>query len=123
MTEAMILLVDDEPSNIDVLRAVLKADYRLKVALNGEKALKIAASAPAPDLVLLDVMMPDMDGYQVCRQLKAEPATASIPVLFVTGHTDASDAEKCRASGGEGMISKPIDADELKAQVKALLGH
>ena len=79
-----ILVVDDTPENIDVLSGILNQEYRVKVALNGERALKIAASDSPPDLILLDVMMPGMDGYEVCRRLKGDEATHDIPVIFVT---------------------------------------
>ena len=79
-----ILVVDDTPANLSLLGEVLKADYRTKAAVSGEKALKIALSDTPPDLILLDVMMPGMDGYEVCRRLKANPATRDIPVIFVT---------------------------------------
>lgn len=121
MTDTVILIVDDEPTNIDVLRAILQDDYRLKVAVKGEKALQIARASP-PDLILLDVMMPEMDGYEVCRQLQADAATAAIPVIFVTGHTEAEELEKCRQAGGRDTVSKPIDPADLKQRILAQLG-
>jgi putative two-component system response regulator len=79
-----ILVVDDTPENIDLLCEVLDASYRTKIAVNGEKALKIAFSENKPDLILLDIMMPGMSGYEVCQALKANDATRDIPVIFVT---------------------------------------
>ena len=82
--DTLILIVDDTPENVDVLAGILRAYYQIKVAVNGPKALKIAQSDPAPALILLDVMMPEMDGYEVCRQLQADERTQRIPVIFVT---------------------------------------
>ncbi|MDP1997397.1 MAG: response regulator, partial [Gallionella sp.] len=82
-----ILVVDDTPENIDVLRAILGADYTIKIANSGPLALKITA-AQHPDLILLDVMMPGMDGHEVCRQLKANPLTRTIPVIFITARAE-----------------------------------
>ncbi|MCC7278263.1 MAG: response regulator, partial [Chromatiaceae bacterium] len=79
-----ILIVDDTPDNIDLLVGVLQDDYEMMAAINGERALKVARSAAKPDMILLDIMMPGMDGYEVCRQLKADPATSDIPVIFIT---------------------------------------
>ncbi len=87
----LILLVDDTPENIDVLSGLLSKEYRIKVALNGERALKIAGSTPAPDLILLDVMMPGMDGFEVCRLLKENSSTQDIPIIFVTAKAEMSD--------------------------------
>jgi putative two-component system response regulator len=109
-----ILVVDDAPENIDLLSGVLKAEYRIKVALNGEKALKVAAKS-IPDLILLDVLMPGMDGFEVCRRLKEEPTTAHIPVIFVTGNE--SDNSKETQFGAVGTITKPVDPVALKALI------
>ena len=87
-----ILAVDDTVENIDVLRSILGEKYKVKVALNGEKALAIAAKK-TPDIILLDIMMPEMDGYEVCRRLKADETTKDIPVIFVTGHQDGHIAK------------------------------
>ena len=104
-----VLVVDDTPANIHVLVNILSADYRTKVAINGEGALKLAQKEPHPDLVLLDILMPGMDGYEVCRQLKANPATASIPVLFVTATADEDAVAKGQSLGAEGFLMKPLD--------------
>src|SRR6187401_2786667 len=87
----LVLIVDDTPTNVGVVSGVLKDMYRTKVATNGEKALAIATGADKPDLILLDVMMPGMDGYEVCRRLKADPSTRDIPVIFLTAKIDALD--------------------------------
>src|SRR4051812_42308661 len=86
-----VLIVDDTPDNISLLSALLKDDYKIKIATNGVKALQLAGGAPAPDLILLDVMMPEMDGYETCSRLKADPATADIPVIFLTSKSQVAD--------------------------------
>ena len=89
--QATILVVDDTPSNIAVLTEILRADYRVLAAINGEQALKIARGEPPPDLILLDVMMPGMSGPEVCQRLKAESSTRKIPVSFVTALNQVED--------------------------------
>src|SRR5210317_774733 len=88
--KATVLAVDDTPENLDVVKGILGDDYQVKVAINGHIALKIAQSQ-APDLILLDIMMPEIDGYEVCRQLKADPDTADIPVIFLTAKGETED--------------------------------
>src|SRR5215831_13013601 len=108
-----VLVVDDTPANIHILVNLLSSDYRTKVATNGEGALKLALKEPQPDLILLDVFMPGMDGYELCRQLKANPVTASIPVLFVTGTASEDDVSKGRSLGAEGFLMKPLDPNTV----------
>ena len=91
-----ILIVDDTPTNIGIISSVLKDTCRTKVATNGEKALALASADDKPDLILLDITMPGMDGYEVCRRLKANPATRGIPVIFLTAKTEAEDEENKR---------------------------
>ena len=117
-----ILVVDDTPDNIDLLRAVLEDDYRTKIAVNGERALKIAAGADQPDLILLDIMMPGMSGYDVCRALKADAATANIPVIFVTAMSEVADEQLGLALGAVDYITKPISAPLVLARIKTQLG-
>ncbi|WP_255827605.1 response regulator [Marinomonas rhizomae] len=116
-----ILIVDDTPENIDVLVASLSDEYTVKVALNGMKALAIAALSPRPDLILLDVMMPEMDGYDVCTQLKANPVTANIPVIFVTAKHDIKDEERGFSLGAVDYIIKPISPPIVRARVRTHL--
>jgi CheY-like chemotaxis protein len=118
-----LLLVDDEPVNIDLLKGVLPADFKFKIAISGDKALKIAQKEPHPDLILLDVMMPEIDGYEVCRQLKGDPATAGIPVIFVSGHTDDAERQKGLALGAVNFVSKPVDPEKVNAAVKSALAQ
>ncbi len=82
LNKPSILIVDDTPENLDILKNTLMDEYMLRPALNGKLALKMAKMDPQPDLILLDIMMPDMDGYEVCRQLKADAKTCNIPVIF-----------------------------------------
>jgi len=117
--KAVILAVDDSPENLDVVRSLLAPRFTVKAATNGMVALKIAGKQP-PDLVLLDIQMPGMDGYEVCRQLKADPATAAIPVVFLTGESGV-DAEVA-AAGGCGYITKPVDPATLLQLIDRQLG-
>ncbi|MBW3164855.1 HD domain-containing phosphohydrolase [Ferrimonas balearica] len=117
---ATILVVDDMPENIDVLVGILKADYQIKVALNGPTALKIVQASP-PDLILLDIMMPEMDGLEVCRRLKAQPMTSPIPVIFVTALGEVSDEAAGLAVGAVDYLTKPVNAAIVRARVKAQL--
>lgn len=116
--QIIILAVDDEPSNLDILRGVLPPEFRFKAAISGEKALKIAQKEPYPDLIFLDVMMPSMDGYEVCRQLKSDPVTAGIPVIFLSGHADDAERAKGLALGADDFISKPIIPEQVVAICK-----
>jgi CheY-like chemotaxis protein len=116
-----VLVVDDEAINISLLAQILKGIYKVKVAKDGEKALKIAAGTPAPDLILLDVMMPGIDGFEVCRRLKTDPGTANIPVVFVTGKNDAVEQAKGMALGAAGYLHKPVDAAAVTATLHELL--
>ena len=113
----VILIVDDTPDNILIINSLLKGIYKTKVATNGAKALKIAQSAKPPDLILLDIMMPEMDGYEVCRQLKAMPATAAIPVVFLTAKDGAADQAQGLALGAVGYIKKPVEPQLLLTTV------
>ncbi|MBF0588857.1 MAG: response regulator [Magnetococcales bacterium] len=113
----MILLVDDTPDNIDVLSGILNDTYKIKVALNGKRALTIAGSQPQPDLILLDVMMPDMDGFEVCRRLKSEPKTSDIPVIFVTAKTEIGDEKTGFELGAADYITKPVKPEIVRARV------
>ncbi|MEM7181881.1 MAG: hybrid sensor histidine kinase/response regulator [Spirochaetota bacterium] len=114
-----ILVVDDVPENIDILNEILKKKYRIKVATNGEKALKIANGKSKPDLILLDIMMPGIDGYEVCQRLKAEPSTNKIPIIFITAKNDEVDENKGFALGAVDYITKPISPPIVLARIKA----
>ena len=112
-----LLLVDDEPTNLQILRAILQQDYRLLFARDGDKALTLALSE-RPQLILLDVMMPGLTGLDVCRRLKAQPATSAIPVIFVTALADANDEAEGFAAGAVDYISKPVSPAIVRARVK-----
>jgi len=116
-----ILIVDDTPINIGVISGALKDTYKTKVATNGEKALAIANGEDQPDLILLDVMMPEMDGYEVCRRLKANPDTREIPVIFLTGQTGTDDETKGFEVGAVDYIHKPFSEAVVKARVRTHL--
>lgn len=113
-----VLVVDDIPNNIALLGALLKDDYRVKVANNGLRALSITRAADPPDLILLDIMMPGMDGYEVCRQLKADPSTKEIPVIFLTARTDLEDERKGLELGAVDYITKPFSPAIVKIRVR-----
>jgi putative two-component system response regulator len=115
-----LLLVDDEATNLQVLRHILQDDYRLLFAKSGAKALELAF-AEAPDLVLLDVMMPGMTGLEVCRTLKGEPSTARIPVVFVTALADIDDEANGFEAGAVDYITKPVSPPIVKARVRTHL--
>jgi sigma-B regulation protein RsbU (phosphoserine phosphatase) len=116
-----ILIVDDTPINIGVISGALKDSFKTKVATNGEKALAIASGEDKPDLILLDVMMPVMDGYEVCRRLKANPETRNIPVIFLTGQTGTEDETKGFEVGAVDYIHKPFSEAVVKARVRTHL--
>ena len=118
-----VLIVDDAPSNIHLLSGVLKAEYKVKAATSGAKALKIAAKTPCPDLILLDIVMPEMDGYEVCRQLKKNLATRDIPVIFVTGKISDPEMQQGLEVGAVAYLFKPVNPDELQAIIKRTLSR
>ena len=115
-----LLLVDDEPVNLRVLKQLLANDYQLIFARNGEEALKLAPSRQ-PNLILLDVMMPGLTGFEVCRQLKQQENTKQIPVIFVTALNDEQDETQGFDAGAVDYITKPISPAIVKARVKTHL--
>ena len=115
-----LLLVDDQPINIQVLHPIFAADYQIFMATNGAQALAICRDNP-PDLVLLDVVMPGMDGFEVCTQLKADSSTCNIPVIFVTAHDDAAQETHGLDLGAVDFISKPVNPAVVRARVKTHL--
>jgi response regulator RpfG family c-di-GMP phosphodiesterase len=116
--KATILVVDDTPDNLAVMSNLLKEYYKVKIATGGEAALKIVASGLPPDLILLDIMMPGMDGYEVCRRLKRDPKTMNIPVIFLTAKHDVEDETKGLELGAIDYITKPISPPIVMARVK-----
>jgi putative two-component system response regulator len=121
LAKATILVVDDTPDNLALMSGLLKDEYVVKVANHGEKALRIAGGENPPDLILLDIMMPGMDGYEVCRRLKAEEATRDIPVIFLTAKSEASDETLGLSLGAVDYITKPISPPIVLARVKTHL--
>ncbi len=116
-----ILITDDIPANITVLGEVLREEYEIIIATNGEKALEIAASEDSPDLILLDIMMPGMDGYEVCRRLKEDEKTIGIPVIFITAKNEIDDETRGLDLGAVDYITKPFQIPIVKARVRTHL--
>jgi phosphoserine phosphatase RsbU/P len=120
LSESRILIVDDVPANVDVLVQALRGEYQLSVAIDGTSALRTAEKL-LPDLVLLDIMMPGIDGYEVCRRLRASAQTREIPVMFLSSLEDVQDKTKGFEAGGNDYLVKPFEVLEVKARVKSLL--
>ncbi|MCW5872257.1 MAG: response regulator, partial [Candidatus Eremiobacteraeota bacterium] len=116
-----LLVVDDAPANLAVVYSLLKSDFRILVAPSGAKALELVKSANPPQLILLDVAMPEMDGYAICRALKADPVTRSIPVIFLTGKTDPEDEALGFECGCADIVHKPFHPTVLKARIRNCL--
>ena len=121
MKTQTILLVDDTPFNLQILEGVLEDAYQVRLAGSGEEALQAAATEPAPDLVLLDVHMPGMDGFEVCRRLKSDPRTRALPVIFVTAAGEVEDERRGFDVGGVDYIVKPVRAPIVRARVRTQL--
>jgi phosphoserine phosphatase RsbU/P len=119
--ERILLLVDDTPADIQVAHNLLKDTYNIKIATSGPKALDLAKALPKPDLILLDVMMPEMDGYEVCSRLKSDPSTSDIPIIFLTGKTDAEDETRGFELGAIDYIHKPFSPRVVQARVRSHL--
>ena len=117
----VVLVVDDMTENIAILAEILKESYRVRVAKDGERALKIAQASPSPDIILLDVEMPGMDGHETCRRLKSLESTRDIPVIFVTGHSDEQERAKGLALGAVGVLTKPVDPDTVLSNIAEAL--
>ena len=117
----IILVVDDNFDNIDLLSNMLNPHYKVKAATHGEKALKIAHAEPQPDIILLDIMMPGMSGYEVCEVLKQDPATQSIPVIFITAKTAIEDEQHGFELGAVDYITKPFNPVIVEARVRSQL--
>lgn len=116
-----IVIVDDQPNNLRVLSGILQqAGYKVRPALDGEVALKSIKSSP-PDLILLDIRMPEMDGYEVCRRLKSDEQTRDIPVIFISALQDMEDKLSAFRVGGVDYVAKPFQMEEVLARVQAHL--
>ena len=118
LDKLIILVIDDTPDNLVIMASLLEDQYAVKVANRGEKGLKIARSYPQPDLILLDIMMPKMDGYEVCERLKADPKTTDIPIIFLTAKIEVDDEISGFTLGAVDYITKPIKAEVTLARIK-----
>lgn len=113
-----VLVVDDSPDDIHILMENLKQEYAVLAATNIDKAMEIANKNPCPDVILLDVMMPGVDGYEICRQLKDNPVTMDIDVIFVSAHDDSDKKITGYDVGGSDYLTKPVNPDELLKKVR-----
>ena len=120
--KSRILVVDDAPENIQIAMEILKEDYAIVAATNGEKALSIVAQDNPPELILLDIMMPGMDGYAVLRRLKEDSQTAHIPVIMISALDQVGTAVQCIEDGAMAYLVKPFEPEALKKEVAAALG-
>lgn len=121
--QAVILVVDDDAMNREILEAYLgMEDYQVVLASNGQKGLQ-TAQEQAISLILLDVRLPDMSGYDVCQQIRTDERTGHIPILIVSGYSSKADRQQAFDAGADGFISRPFDGDDLLQQVKTLLNN
>ena len=120
LADCRVLIVDDVKANVDILVQALNGDYKLSVALGGQQALDAVRRSP-PDLVLLDIVMPDIDGYEICRRLRATEATRDLPVMFLSSLEDVNDKARGFEAGGNDYLTKPFEVLEVKARVRSLL--
>ncbi|MGN7612135.1 response regulator [Magnetococcales bacterium HHB-1] len=118
---ATILIVDDTPDNLSLLSGLLKSEYRLRIANNGTRALQALSVGALPDLILLDIMMPELDGFEVCRRLKEDPKTVNIPVIFLSAKTQTSDEIQGLQMGAVDYITKPFNPPLVLARIKTHL--
>ena len=120
LSESRILIVDDAKTNIDILVEALRGEYKLSVAIDGAAALRSVEKSP-PDLVLLDIVMPGIDGYEVCRRLRAQESTRELPIMFLSSLEDVRDKTRGFEAGGNDYLTKPFEVLEVKARVRSLL--
>ncbi len=118
--DSRVLIVDDVKANVDILVGALGGEYRLSVALGGEQALEVVRRCP-PDLILLDIVMPGIDGFEICRRLRAVEATRELPIMFLSSLEDVSDKTRGFEVGGNDYLTKPFEVLEVKARVRSLL--
>lgn len=113
--------MDDEPANLDLLRGILHEKFKVKAAINGVQALKIALKDPAPDLILLDIVMPEMDGFSVLAHLRDDSRAENIPVIFISANADSEQKQKGIELGATGFLSKPINPQMLYSLIEEIL--
>jgi len=118
MDKSTILIVDDAPANLKILAGMLREEYRIVIAKSGEEALNLIKKGDVPDIILLDVMMPGIDGYEVCTILKENSNTKSIPVIFITAKSEQEEMRKGLSLGAVAYITKPFDVETVKQLVK-----
>jgi PleD family two-component response regulator len=118
---SVVLIVDDAVENIAALGAALRADYEVQFATSGEQAIELATARPGPDIVLLDVVMPGMDGFTVCRTLKDDERTRFIPIVIMTSLDDADDRVRGIEAGADDFLTKPVDQRQLRARIRTAL--
>lgn len=123
MEKKTILVVDDAPANLDLLVGLLKDTYKVKAALNGKVALKIAQSPKPPQLILLDIVMPEMDGLEVCKILKENAETADIPIVFLSGQAGEEACERGMELGGAAYLQKPVEPESLFSVIEIVLAE
>ena len=116
-----LLVVDDDPGDLSLLASLFRGRYHVKVAKGGERGLSLAAADPSPDLILLDILMPDPGGFEVLRRLKGDPSTRGIPVIFLTALADARSEQEGLELGAVDYLTKPIDEDLLRAKIHTFL--
>ena len=120
LSDCRVLIVDDVKANVDILVQALKGEYQLSVALGGQQALDVVQRCP-PDLILLDIVMPDVDGYEICKTLRATEATRELPIMFLSSLEDVHDKARGFEVGGNDYLTKPFEVLEVKARVRSLL--
>jgi CheY-like chemotaxis protein len=120
-SKQIILVIDDEPINIEFMGELLKTNYEVLFATNGQDGLDCVTAGTAPDLILLDIIMPELDGFEVCRILKESPKSKDIPVIFLTAKTQTEDIVKAFRMGAADYVTKPFNSDELMARVRTHL--
>lgn len=121
MSLKTILVVDDSPENLDLLAGLLKDKFKVKAAINGDIAIKIAQSPSPPDLILLDIVMPGKDGIEVCKILKDNVSTSNIPIVFLSGKASGEDCDRAMDHGGAAYLQKPVDAESLFSVIEIVL--
>ena len=119
--EKTVLLVDDEPANIQIVNSILKGICKTRIATSGEKALELANQVPAPDLILLDVMMPAMDGYEAMKKIRSNPRFNNLPIIALTAKAMQGDKEKSIVAGASDYITKPVDSNKLFSLMRVWL--